>query len=163
VEVTLANLLPSHTLSHRTSITSPHHIEVVGAGIKTLSAGIVTRLVPADQARVDVFVTGVRTGGKAVVQVKDQHGRVVLRSQEWDTSPLVDKWTADAAVLDTHETPTWVCVCPPADGIYLTDAHQVERRQIWDLVSFPDGLYWTPETEPRSSAFIGAFTAYRHG
>ncbi|KAJ7242414.1 glycoside hydrolase family 29 protein [Mycena rebaudengoi] len=107
VEVTLANLLPSYTLSHRASITSRHHIEIVAAGIKTLSAGVITRLVPADQARVDVFVTGVQAGGKAVVQVKDQHGRVVLRSQEWNTSPLVHKWTADAAVLDMHETPSW--------------------------------------------------------
>ncbi|KAJ6626716.1 glycoside hydrolase family 29 protein [Mycena sp. CBHHK59/15] len=106
VEVTLANLLPSYALARSASIASPHQIEVVGAGITTLSAGVVRRLVPGDQARVDVLVVGCRAGA-AVVQVRDRNGRVVLRSQEWETSPLVDSWTADAGVLATHESPTW--------------------------------------------------------
>ncbi|KAJ7467488.1 glycoside hydrolase family 29 protein [Mycena latifolia] len=107
VEVTLANMLPSFTLSHAASITSAHQIEVVGAGLTTLQAGVVQRLVPGDQARVDVLVTGARAGGTAMVQVKDARGRVVLRSSEWMVTPLVERWTADADVLATHETPTW--------------------------------------------------------
>ncbi|KAJ6579955.1 glycoside hydrolase family 29 protein [Mycena vulgaris] len=107
VEVTLANMLPSFALSQAASITAAYQIEVVGAGITTLAVGTVRRLVPGDQVRVDVLVTGCRAGETAVVQVRDAQGRVVLRSQEWPVTPLVERWTADAEVLSTHETPTW--------------------------------------------------------
>ncbi|KAJ7640579.1 glycoside hydrolase superfamily [Mycena rosella] len=107
VEITLANMLPSFTLSPATSITSAHQIEVVGAGITTLAAGVVQHLVPGDQACVDVLVTGCRAGETTVVQMRDTQGRVVLRSQEWAVAPLMKQWTADADVLATHETSTW--------------------------------------------------------
>ncbi|KAJ7639931.1 glycoside hydrolase family 29 protein [Mycena rosella] len=93
VEITLANMLPSFTLSPATDHDA--------------RGGVVHRLVPGDQARVDVFVTGCRAGETAVVQVRDAQGRVVLRSQEWAVAPLMEQWTADADVLATHETPTW--------------------------------------------------------
>ncbi|KAJ7627477.1 glycoside hydrolase family 29 protein [Roridomyces roridus] len=107
VQVTLANMLPTFTLSHSTAITAPHAIEVVGAGITTLVPGVVKRLVPGDQARVDVLVTGTTQGGRASVRVRDDLDRVVLESEEWDVTPLVETWTPDAAVLATHETPSW--------------------------------------------------------
>ncbi|KAJ6590514.1 glycoside hydrolase family 29 protein [Mycena vulgaris] len=107
VEVTLANLLPSAMLSRNTSLTSPHTIEVVGPGIQTVAPGVVNRLVPADQARVDVFVTGSRPNGRAVVQIRDAAGALVATSGEWETSPLIDNWTPDAASLGMHETPAW--------------------------------------------------------
>ncbi|KAJ7142230.1 glycoside hydrolase family 29 protein [Mycena epipterygia] len=109
VEVTLANMLPSSalSLSRAASITSAHQIEIIGAGLTTRTAGVVRRLVPGDQARVDVLVTGTRAGGTAVVQVRDATGRVVLSSPAWPTAPLVEEWTPDADVLSTHETPVW--------------------------------------------------------
>ncbi|KAJ7660033.1 glycoside hydrolase family 29 protein [Mycena rosella] len=107
VEVTLANLLPSFTMSPNTSITNTHTVELVGPGIQTVSPGVINRLVPADQARVDVFVTGSRANGTAVVQIRDSAGIVVATSGEWETSPLIDNWTPDADVLGMHETPAW--------------------------------------------------------
>lgn len=108
VEVTLANLLPSFTLSRNTSITAPHTIELVGNGIQTVSPGVINRLVPADQARVDVFVTGSRVNGSAVVQIRDSSGTVVAKSLAFPTSPLVENWTPDVESLSMHETPSWV-------------------------------------------------------
>ncbi|KAJ7853737.1 glycoside hydrolase family 29 protein [Mycena leptocephala] len=107
VEVTLANLLPSFTLSRNTSITAPHTIELVGNGIQTVSPGVINRLVPADQARVDVFVTGSRVNGSAVVQIRDSSGTVVAKSLAFPTSPLVENWTPDVESLSMHETPSW--------------------------------------------------------
>jgi alpha-L-fucosidase len=108
VEVTLANLLPSFTLSRNTSITTPHTIEIVGPGIQTVSPGVINRLVPADQVRVDVFVTGSQTNGSAVVQIRDAAGNVVATSGEWVTTALVENWSPESDVLALHETPAWV-------------------------------------------------------
>ncbi|KAF8189948.1 glycoside hydrolase family 29 protein [Mycena galopus ATCC 62051] len=107
VEVTLANLLPGFTLSQNTSITTPHTVELVGPGIKTVSAGVINRLVPADQARVDVFVTGSAVNGSAIVQIRDSSGNVVATSGNFPTSPLVASYTPDTDSLSMHETPSW--------------------------------------------------------
>ncbi|KAF9465205.1 glycoside hydrolase family 29 protein [Collybia nuda] len=107
VEVTLANLLPTHTLASNTSITRKHDITITGAGIKTVGPGSVYRLVPGDQVRVDVFVTGSRANGKANIQIADSGGKMIGSSAGWPVAPLIEKWTADANVLSTHETPTW--------------------------------------------------------
>ncbi|KAF7349208.1 Glycoside hydrolase [Mycena sanguinolenta] len=107
VEVTLANLLPGSTLSQNTSITTPHTVELVGSGVQTVSAGVINRLVPADQARVDVFVTGATTNGNAVVQIRDSTGEIVATSEEFPTSPLVENYTPDTDSLSMHETPSW--------------------------------------------------------
>lgn len=108
VEVTLANLLPAHTLAPNTSITNKHDITITGTDIKTVGSGSVYRLVPGDQARFDVFVTGSRANGTANIQVADSNGRAIGSSAGWPTNPLIEKWTADAKVLSAHETPTWV-------------------------------------------------------
>lgn len=108
VEVTLANLLPAFTLSLQTTVNTQLNISIAGAGVKTLAQGVVYRLVPGDQARVDVFVSGSRSGGVASVQIKDKHGNDWGTSEGWEMSPLIDDWTADKAVLSKHETPTWV-------------------------------------------------------
>lgn len=111
VEVTLANLLPTFSLSRSTSINSNHTISIKGNGIKTVRQGNVFRLVPGDQARVDVLVMGtekMKAGERATVEVKDSRGKVVGSVGGWEVSPLVEEWTADAAVLARHEVPTWV-------------------------------------------------------
>jgi alpha-L-fucosidase len=111
VEVTLANLLPTFTLSKSTSITSNHSISITGNGIKTLHPGSMVRLVPGDQARVDVIVTGANAsniGKNATVEIRDKQGNLVGSFGGWQISPLVEKWTADADVLSQHEAPTWV-------------------------------------------------------
>ncbi|KAG6833991.1 hypothetical protein H0H93_012725, partial [Arthromyces matolae] len=107
VEVTLANLLPAYTLSLRTSIHSEVLVSIEGAGIRTVSPASVFRLVPSDQVRVDVFVTGSRSGGSATVRLRDSHGRDLGSSEGWVSSPLVSTWTPDVEVLKMHETPTW--------------------------------------------------------
>jgi hypothetical protein len=116
VEVTLANMLPSssfavaHTKSNSTtlSITSAHTIELTGPGLTTRARGVVRRLVPGDQARVDVFITNTNTKGTATVIVRDPQGRVVLSSPGWAVQGLVETWTAEREVLERHETPVWV-------------------------------------------------------
>ncbi|KAJ7484667.1 glycoside hydrolase family 29 protein [Mycena latifolia] len=107
VEVTLANLLPSFTMSRNTSITNPHTVELVGPGIQTVSRGVINRLVPGDQVRVDVFATGSHANGSAVVQIRDSAGNLAATSPEYETSPLVENWTPDPDVLAMHETPSW--------------------------------------------------------
>ncbi|KAL0569834.1 hypothetical protein V5O48_012122 [Marasmius crinis-equi] len=107
VEVTLANLLPANTLATNTSLNSKHTIEISGPGIETVTPGVVNRLVPGDQVRVDVLVTGVQNGTNATVEVKDKNGESVGTSDGWAASPLIEHWTPDASVLAKHETPTW--------------------------------------------------------
>ncbi|KAF5374668.1 hypothetical protein D9615_009002 [Tricholomella constricta] len=119
VEVTLANLLPASELAPITSVNTRLDISIVGEGIETLAQGSVFRLVPGDQARVDVFVRGSRANGLASVHIQDSKGNHHGSSDGWPTSPLVDNWTADPRLLKTHETPTWV----------------VEWCKVWDLLS----------------------------
>ncbi|XP_006464064.1 hypothetical protein AGABI2DRAFT_209111 [Agaricus bisporus var. bisporus H97] len=110
VEITLANLFPTFTLSKSTSITSNHSISVTGNGIETVRPGSLVRLVPGDQARVDVVVTGTsasNAGKNATVEIRDNQGNIVGSFEGWQISPLVEEWTADADVLEKHEVPTW--------------------------------------------------------
>ncbi|KAJ7829228.1 glycoside hydrolase family 29 protein [Mycena leptocephala] len=128
VEVTLANMLPSSSFASfasssnpsnttdksnpaSVSITSAHTIELTGPGLTTRAMGVVRRLVPGDQARVDVFISNdnsnSNTKGTATVIVRDPQGRVVLSSPGWAVQGLVETWTAEREVLERHETPTW--------------------------------------------------------
>ncbi|ESK90547.1 glycoside hydrolase family 29 protein [Moniliophthora roreri MCA 2997] len=107
VEVTVANLLPTNALSLNTSLNSRHTIEVSGPGIQTLIPGVINRLVPGDQVRVDVLVSGVQDGTNATVEIKDSHGQSLGTSEGWPTSALIEQWSADANMLSKHETPTW--------------------------------------------------------
>ncbi|KXN86827.1 Alpha-L-fucosidase [Leucoagaricus sp. SymC.cos] len=114
VEVTLANILPSHEHSPSTSINSNHTITITGSpnsGIKTVQRGRIMRLVPGDQARVDVLVTGtnlnLRSNEMATVEVRDVRGKLIGSSNGWQAEGLVENWTADEEVLGRHEAPTW--------------------------------------------------------
>ncbi|TFK33558.1 glycoside hydrolase family 29 protein [Crucibulum laeve] len=129
VEVTIANILPNSAQSRTTSITTEHSIIITGSGITTVRSGSVYRLVPGDQARVDVFVIGSQTDGKASVQVKDSNGAIVGTSEGWATTPLIEKWTEDVNVLSQHETPAWFNKAK--FGIFIH----------WGVYSFPA---WAP-------------------
>ncbi|KAG1828517.1 glycoside hydrolase family 29 protein [Suillus variegatus] len=108
VAITLANLLPgSYATSPNTSINSRYEISVTGEGVSTVTPGLVYRLVPADQARVDVFILNDGGTGNATVTIKNEFGNVIGTSVGWPIVPLRTEWTADADVLATHETPTW--------------------------------------------------------
>ncbi|KAG6876380.1 hypothetical protein C0992_013158 [Termitomyces sp. T32_za158] len=107
VEVTLANMLPAFALSRETSIHSEVLVSIEGTGIQTISPGSIYRLVPSDQVRVDVFVTGSKAGGQATVRLHDTHGDDLGSSEGWAMTPLIEEWTADADVLKMHETPSW--------------------------------------------------------
>ncbi|KAF5364987.1 hypothetical protein D9758_008190 [Tetrapyrgos nigripes] len=112
VEVTLANILPSSAFSKENSFNALHSVSITGSGIKTVRSGSFSRLVPGDQARVDVFVTQDDSEGSgddtgATVEVMDSTGKVVGTSTGWPVTKLVEKWTPDRDVLGLHETPTW--------------------------------------------------------
>ncbi|KAG5633393.1 hypothetical protein H0H81_008156, partial [Sphagnurus paluster] len=109
VEVALANLLPAYAQSPATSVNTRLDISISGDGIETVKPGAVFRLVPGDQARVDVFVTGSPADGVASVHVQGVNGEDWGTSDGWPTTKLVENWTADIELLRTHETPTWVC------------------------------------------------------
>lgn len=109
VAITLANILPgSYATSLNASIDSRFEISVSGEGVFTIAAGLVYRLVPADQTRVDVLVFNNNSGtGNATVMIKDGSGNIVGTSGGWPIVPLQTEWIVDADVLTTHETPTW--------------------------------------------------------
>ncbi|KAK7046728.1 glycoside hydrolase [Favolaschia claudopus] len=146
VEVTLANMLPGLTLSPNTSIASRHTVELVGTGIQTISPGVVNRLVPADQARIDVMVTGSTANGSAVVQIRDASGNVVATSEEFPTSPLVENYTPNADSLTMHETPSWWNAAKYGIfihwGVYSTPAwsppNQYAEWYDWQIRQPPD-------------------------
>ncbi|KAK0448928.1 glycoside hydrolase family 29 protein, partial [Desarmillaria tabescens] len=107
VEVTLANLLSTYSLSPETSLNAKHQIYISGSGIKTLYSGLVYRLVPGDQVTVDIFILGAQEGESADVEIRDSHARVIGTSEGWPTTPLFEHWTLDTQVLGAHETPIW--------------------------------------------------------
>lgn len=109
VEVTLANLTPQIAFSQQTSVTSRHEVEVIGPGLTTVVPGVIHRLVASDQVRVEVLVEVARSCQNARIRIKDSLGNVFSDDATmWPVSPLLETWTADATVLSTHETPTWV-------------------------------------------------------
>ncbi|KAH7912706.1 glycoside hydrolase family 29 protein [Hygrophoropsis aurantiaca] len=108
VLVTLANLLPgSFAGSANSSLDSKYQIEITGPGVTTVTPGLLYRLMPSDQARVDVLVLNNNGTGNATIQIKDSAGNVVGTSDGWPIAPLREDWTPDPNVLTTHETPTW--------------------------------------------------------
>lgn len=110
VQVTVANLLASSVFSTDTSLNSKHTIEISGPGITTLAPGIVNRLVPGDQARVDVLISGSVTGQNTTIVIKNSAGDIVGQSSVWPATALIENYTADATSLSAHETPSWVCL-----------------------------------------------------
>ncbi len=108
VEVTLANLLPTYSLSAQTSLNTKHQLYISDAGIKTIYSDIVYRLVPGDQVTVDVFISGARENGSANIEIRDSNARVIGVSSGWPATPMVEHWIPDTQVLGAHETPTWV-------------------------------------------------------
>jgi alpha-L-fucosidase len=109
VEVTLSNILPTHILSAQTSLTSNHTIRITGNGITTIRPGTIGRLVPGDQVRVDVIVSGTNArSGTATVEVRNAENEKVGSQGGWEVLPLIETWTPDADVLERHEAPTWV-------------------------------------------------------
>ncbi|KAG6918257.1 hypothetical protein DXG01_015631 [Tephrocybe rancida] len=150
VEVTLANLLPASSLSPATAVNAQVLVSIDGEGIRTVAPGEVYRLVPADQARLDVFVTGGRTGARATVRLRDVNGGDLGSSGGWEVVPLVERWTPDAALLKTHETPSWVGYNKILIAIPSDNNIAVERGQIWDL-TYGEGVVYDD--------FIPGFTA----
>ncbi|KAF7984811.1 hypothetical protein HWV62_11828 [Athelia sp. TMB] len=107
VVITLANLVPE-TNFFSSAITLPIIVQVFGAGIMTIQPGMVYRLMGSDQVRVEVLVIGTGTfDGDASVLITNMAGKVLGISEGWPVSPLREEWTADAAVLGTHESASW--------------------------------------------------------
>lgn len=108
MEVTLANLLPTYSLSAETSLNTKHRLYISGASIKTIYSGVVHRLIPGDQVAVDVFISGARENGSANIEIRDSNARVIGVSSGWPATPVVEHWIPDTQVLGAHETPKWV-------------------------------------------------------
>ncbi|KAK0196186.1 glycoside hydrolase family 29 protein [Armillaria mellea] len=144
VEVTVANLVPTRLLSAETSLRSKHQVFVSGYGVDTLVPGVIHRLVPGDQVTVDVFVSGSRAGGNAVVTVDDSNGDTVGTSSGWSISALVEHWTPDADILRTHETPSWF-------GILYVFCLGADFHRANVYISIHWGLYSVPAFAPSST------------
>ncbi|KAJ3891702.1 glycoside hydrolase family 29 protein [Lentinula edodes] len=132
VQVTIANLLPTFSVSAKTSINSKHTIEISGPSVTTVSPGVVNRLVPGDQARVDVLITGSTTGSKTTIIIKNFTGNIVGESSGWPSTALATTYTADTTSLSAHETPSWWRKAKY--GIFIH----------WGVYSYPA---WAPSNE----------------
>ncbi|KAJ4001077.1 glycoside hydrolase superfamily, partial [Lentinula boryana] len=107
IHITIANLLPTLPLSVNTSVNAQYVIEISGPGITTVTpACIVYRLVPGDQARVGVLITGSTTGSNVTIIIKNSTGKVVGTSTVWPVTALLTHYR-DTASLSAHETPAW--------------------------------------------------------
>ncbi|KAF5354363.1 hypothetical protein D9758_010751 [Tetrapyrgos nigripes] len=154
VEVTIANMLPNAAFSEENSLNSRHSVEITGPGITMLSPGVVNRLVPGDQVKVDVLVSGSMDGTNATIVIKDAFGNVIGTSPDWPVTSLIEKWTPDAAILSTHETPTWWNKAKY--GILYgfpqrySGVCQALIRDLWDLCLFSIhwGVYSVPAWAP---------------
>lgn len=162
VQVTVANMLPAFTLSPETSIHSEVLVSIEGEGIETISSGSIYRLVPSDQARVDVFVTGSKSGGLATVRLRDSHGNDLGSSEGWTTAPLITEWTPDADVLKMHETPSWV-----NQGFIHRSWKFLIRiaysGMVPSSVSCKDAIVYIQPSLIVLAAYIGVFIATLHG
>ncbi|EJD47020.1 glycoside hydrolase [Auricularia subglabra TFB-10046 SS5] len=109
VEVTLSNLLPAGDDGW---LLGKHAVAVSSSLVDTVDAGIVYRLTPADEVRVEVAVApkkGVKPGatGAATIELRDAAGRVVAVSKGWTASVPEETWEPTEKSLSQHEAPNW--------------------------------------------------------
>ncbi|KDR85835.1 hypothetical protein GALMADRAFT_218912 [Galerina marginata CBS 339.88] len=104
VEVTVANTASSQSAS--TSINTNYTVDLTGAGVKTVTPGVLRRLVAGDQKIVKVLVTGTLSGN-TTAEVKDNTGKVALSKGNFPVTPLKSSWKATSSDVAIHESPDW--------------------------------------------------------
>ncbi|KAG8817644.1 hypothetical protein FRC17_011134 [Serendipita sp. 399] len=108
VEVTIANMLavPRH---HSIGVLDGDYaVNVVGMGIHTSVPGRIKRLIPGDDARVDVGLVVSRLETTVHVELYDvKKDRLVWRSEAWELQLEELHYEATRASLMRHETPRW--------------------------------------------------------
>ncbi|KIM24235.1 glycoside hydrolase family 29 protein [Serendipita vermifera MAFF 305830] len=118
VDVTVSNLMA--TLDgirkvHGSHLDGNYTVSVVGKGVHTVVPGRIRRLMPGDDARVDVGIKlskkyDTSTFSPALhVELHDDSGRLVFRGEKWkmDLSSIHAEYEPTKDSLMTHETPRW--------------------------------------------------------
>jgi len=120
VSVTMSNLLATiegirnHPESY---LNGEYTVKMVGNGIRTLVPGRIRRLMPGDDARVDV---GIEVSNSRVaktnsldeihVELCNASGHLIMKSEQWHVN-LTSIYTAYEPTQESlmaHETPRWV-------------------------------------------------------
>lgn len=140
VEVTIANLAPAVRKGQLYTgfLDGDYTVHVVGEGISTSVPGRIRRLMPSDDARLDIGIKSeerdTAKGYSVRVHLYDRAGHLVMKSEEWDLVTHSGVYDASKESLDKHETPRWVrhftsfvtnSDYPPA----------VAKCKVWYLVS----------------------------
>ncbi|PVF93523.1 glycoside hydrolase [Serendipita vermifera] len=116
VEVTLSNMLAysrDTNLLEGGFITGRYSIHITGPGVVTTLPGKITRLMPGDDARLDVGVTISQSTSKSLasipvhVEIRREKDPLVIRSEEWKMDILPEEYEATSESLARHETPSW--------------------------------------------------------
>jgi alpha-L-fucosidase len=114
VEVAVANLAAStrDAAYYEAFLDAPYAVHVSGNGVSTTVPGKIRRLMPGDDARVDIGLDmEPRLSDMAYrvkVQLYDASSHLVMESEEWELRVLPESYEATKESLDTHETPRWV-------------------------------------------------------
>jgi hypothetical protein len=120
VAVTISNHLATleciqgHVGSH---LDGQYTIEVIGSGLKTVVPGPIRRLMPGDDARVDVGIEILESSASELssskgvhVTIRDASGYLIMKSEKWgiDLSSVHNAYESNHKSLMAHETPRWV-------------------------------------------------------
>ncbi|KAH8901373.1 tissue alpha-L-fucosidase [Thozetella sp. PMI_491] len=80
-------------------------VSIEGCGIKTVEGGLVKRLCPGDQKRVNIGVTGTCSGGSVYAILGDDSHK---QSTEFaDMKIAIEDYTSDLSSVEKHESPQW--------------------------------------------------------
>lgn len=113
IQVSLLNLSPPASDIAASWITEPHTVELISGGITTTTPGVIHRLRPGDQARLQIGVQnkrGVAAGSEVSVKVvvtSKRTGRIIYASDMINVSAGLVEYTADAQSLSKHQSPDW--------------------------------------------------------
>jgi alpha-L-fucosidase len=117
VEVTISNMMASSretSLLESGFLTGIYSVHIVGPGITTTLPGKIIRLMPGDDARLDIGITIDQSISKAptsipvYIEIRKGNSPLVIRSEEWEMEIVPEEYEATAKSLASHETPTWV-------------------------------------------------------
>ncbi|KZV83101.1 hypothetical protein EXIGLDRAFT_777886 [Exidia glandulosa HHB12029] len=109
VEVALANLLPEGDDGW---LLGKHTVLIDSSIVETVTPGVLYRLLPSDEVRVEVVVKpkkNVQPGatGTVAIQLRDKDSNMVSHSKGWAGKVPDAKWEATEKSLSQHEAPNW--------------------------------------------------------
>lgn len=114
VEVKISNLLAATRDSRffYGFLDEVIQVALIGEDISTTVPGRIRRLMPGDDARLDI---GIRRESSALsssavhVELRELSGTLLLKSETWIVQWLPERYEANKQSLDRHESPRWVC------------------------------------------------------